>query len=64
MRTVTLPTGLEPDKTEATFENGVLRLRLPRAEQVKPRQIRIQPVSNGEAKNLEATAPATGTPTA
>ncbi len=64
MRTVTLPTGLEPDKTEATFENGVLRLRLPRAEQVKPRQIRIQPMSNGEAKTLEATAPATDTPSA
>ena len=49
MRTVTLPTGLEPDKAEATFENGVLKLRIPKAEQVKPRQIRIQPVSAGDA---------------
>jgi HSP20 family protein len=49
MRTVTLPTGLEPDKAEATFENGVLKLRFPKAEQVKPRQIRITPVTSGEA---------------
>jgi HSP20 family protein len=54
MRTVTLPTGLEADKAEATFEHGVLRLRFPKAEQVKPRQIRIQPVTTGEAKAVEA----------
>ena len=54
MRTVTLPTGLEADKADATFEHGVLRLRFPKAEQVKPRQIRIQPVTTGEAKSIEA----------
>jgi HSP20 family protein len=46
-RSVTLPTGLEPDEAEATFENGVLRLRIPKAEQTKPRQIRISPVTEG-----------------
>jgi HSP20 family protein len=50
MRTVTLPTGLEPDKADATFEHGILKLRFPRAEQTKPRQIRIQPVTNAEPK--------------
>ena len=54
MRTVTLPTGLEADKAEATFEHGVLKLRFPKAEQVKPRQIRISPVSAGEAKQVQA----------
>jgi HSP20 family protein len=54
MRSVTLPTGLEADRAEATFEHGVLRLRLPKAEQLKPRQIRIQPVTNGPAKPVEA----------
>jgi HSP20 family protein len=48
-RSVTLPTGLEPDKAAATFEHGVLRLSIPKAEQVKPRQIKITPVSNGHA---------------
>ncbi len=49
-RSVTLPTGLEPDKAEATFEHGVLRLRIPKAEQVKPRQIKISPVSEGNGR--------------
>ena len=45
-RSVTLPSGLEADRAEATFENGVLTLRIPKAEQVKPRQIRINASSN------------------
>jgi HSP20 family protein len=49
-RSVTLPTGLEPDKATASFEHGVLRLEVPKAEQVKPRQIKISPVSNGHGE--------------
>lgn len=49
-RSVTLPNGLEPDKASATFEHGVLTLRIPKAEQVKPRQIRISPVTDEHAK--------------
>jgi HSP20 family protein len=49
-RSVTLPTGLEADKATATFEHGVLRLSIPKAEQVKPRQIKISPVSNGHGE--------------
>ncbi len=56
MRSVSLPTGLEADKTEATFEHGVLKLRIPKAEQVKPKQIRINPVSAGEARQVEPGA--------
>ncbi len=48
-RSVTLPNGLEPDKAAATFEHGVLKLEIPKAEQMKPRQIRISPVSDGNA---------------
>ena len=33
-RSVTLPNGLEPDKASATFENGILRLEIPKAEQL------------------------------
>jgi HSP20 family protein len=60
MRTVTLPTGLEADRAVATFEHGLLRLRIPKAEQVKPRQIRIQPVVPGGAKAVEAPVEAAG----
>jgi len=49
-RSVTLPNGLEPDKATATFEDGMLTLRIPKAEQVKPRQIRISPVTDASAK--------------
>ena len=45
-RSVTLPNGLEPDKATATFEHGILKLRIPKAEQLKPRQIRISPVTD------------------
>ena len=40
-RTLTLPAGLDADKATATFEDGLLTLRIPKAEQVKPRQIKI-----------------------
>ena len=46
-RSVTLPTGLESDKATASFDDGVLTLHIPKAEQVKPRQVRITPSSNG-----------------
>ena len=49
-RSVTLPNGLEPDKATATFEHGILRLEIPKAEQVKPRQIKISPLSNGHGE--------------
>jgi HSP20 family protein len=48
-RAITLPTGLEPDKASATFENGVLTLRIPKAEATKPKQIRISPTTEGTA---------------
>jgi HSP20 family protein len=54
-RSVTLPNGLEPDKAEATFEHGILTLRIPKAEQVKPRQIRISPVSDATAQRTSDT---------
>lgn len=46
-RTVTLPRGLEGDKATAAFENGVLTLRIPKAQEIRPRQIKITATSNG-----------------
>jgi HSP20 family protein len=57
-RSVTLPSGLEPDKAQATFENGILRLEIPKAEQVKPRQIKISTVSNGSGRRTTDDRPA------
>ncbi len=50
-RTIALPTGIEPDKATATFEHGVLKLRIPKAEAVKPRQIRISPSTDEPSTN-------------
>ena len=50
-RTVTLPSGLEPDKATASFDNGMLTLRIPKAEEVKPRQIRISPSVEGTSSS-------------
>lgn len=55
-RAVALPSGLEPDKAEATFENGVLHLRIPKAEAVKPRQIRISPTIDGKPTSTPSDA--------
>ena len=41
-RSITLPAGVESDKIEANYEAGVLTLRLPKAEEIKPRKIAIK----------------------
>jgi HSP20 family protein len=47
-RTFQLPVRVEGDRAEANFEDGVLTLTIPKAEEVKPRQIRIS-AGNGAA---------------
>jgi HSP20 family protein len=41
-RTLTLPTELDVDHIEARYADGVLTLRLPKAEAAKPRQITVK----------------------
>jgi HSP20 family protein len=41
-RSVTLPVQVKSDKAEAVFENGILTLTLPKAEAVKPKQIKVK----------------------
>ena len=41
-RSITLPAGVEPDKIEANYEAGVLTIRLPKAEEIKPKKIAIK----------------------
>ena len=56
-RSVTLPNGLEADKARATFEHGILRLDIPKAEQLKPRQIKISPVTDGSSNGKSSDRP-------
>jgi HSP20 family protein len=53
-RTLRLPAGIEPDRATASFAEGVLKLQIPKAESVKPRQIRI--ATNGRAAEVESNA--------
>jgi HSP20 family protein len=41
-RSVTLPTGVDAEKAEAHFENGVLSVTLPKTESAKPRRLTIK----------------------
>lgn len=41
-RQFTLPVRVDGDAAQATFENGVLHLRIPKAPEVKPRHIEIK----------------------
>ena len=41
-RSVALPVSVVPDKATAEFENGILTITLPKAEEVKPKAITIK----------------------
>lgn len=71
-RTITLPTRVQSDRAQARYENGELILTLPKAEEAKPRQIKIgvqgrQELSGGQQsghsdqgeRNLDSSQPAT-----
>ena len=44
-RSLTLPRGIKSDAAVASFDNGLLRLSIPKAEEAKPRQIKISPTT-------------------
>ena len=41
-RSIRLPIMVDADKADAQFENGILTLTLPKAEEVKPKQITVK----------------------
>ena len=41
-RSLTLPEGVDADKIAATFDKGVLEVRIPKPEERKPRRVAIQ----------------------
>jgi HSP20 family protein len=40
-RSMPLPIAVQPDKVKATYHDGVLEIRLPKVEEVKPKEIKI-----------------------
>ncbi|MHB1810474.1 MAG: Hsp20/alpha crystallin family protein [Solirubrobacteraceae bacterium] len=41
-RTLTLPAGIDPDSIAASFEQGVLEVRIPKPQEQKPHRVSIQ----------------------
>jgi HSP20 family protein len=52
-RAITLPFEVDPDKAEATFEHGIARIVLPKAERAKPQKIAIRH-GHGQQDAIEA----------
>jgi HSP20 family protein len=60
-RSLTLPDGVDPDRIEASFSNGVLEVRIPKPEERKPRRIAISSASgNGGPPAVEGGATVEG----
>jgi len=49
-RTVVLPGGLKSDKAEATMEDGILTITIPKAEEVKAKTIKVKAKEPKEKK--------------
>ena len=54
-RSLTLPQGVDADSVNASFEKGVLEVRVPKPEQRKPRKITIG-VGGEQPRTLEGAA--------
>jgi len=48
-RSLTLPEGVDPERIEAQFENGVLTVRIPKPEEQKARRVAINVGGNAPA---------------
>jgi HSP20 family protein len=53
-RSLTLPEGVDPEKVSASFDRGVLEVRIPKPEQRKPRKVTIS-AGGGSAKTIEGS---------
>ena len=57
-RQLFLGEGLDPERVEASYDNGVLTVTVPVAEQAKPRKIQVNAGSDGKAKSIDTTSAA------
>jgi HSP20 family protein len=53
-RSLTLPEGVNADAVKASFDRGVLEVRIPKPEARKPRKVSIS-VGGEEPKTIEST---------
>jgi HSP20 family protein len=60
-RTLSVPFEVDANRAEATFENGMLRLVLPKAEAARPRQIKVRVAGENGASQAIAEGETTDT---
>jgi HSP20 family protein len=53
-RSLTLPVDVDVAKADATFDHGILKLRLPKAESAQPKQIKVRTISTDQTEKIEA----------
>jgi HSP20 family protein len=53
-RSIRVPSGLNPDAIEASLHDGVLTLRIPKPETMRPRRIEIKGDTNGSHHEVSA----------
>jgi HSP20 family protein len=56
-RSITLPAQVQAEQIQASFDNGVLQIVVPKAEEAKPKRIQVRP---GRAEILAASSAASG----
>ena len=56
-RTFVLPNTVDPDRIEARFDNGVLFVRIPKAERARPREIRVSSTSGSSRVRAGSQSP-------
>ena len=56
-RTFTLPTTVDSEKVEANYDKGVLKVKLAKKSEAKPKQIKVNVGSVSNEKTLEAQGP-------
>jgi len=55
-RTVGLPQGVSEDAIKASYKDGVLEIRVPKPEQVKPRKIEVGFTDPASSETIDGTA--------
>jgi HSP20 family protein len=58
-RTFVLPNTVEPERIEAQYENGILTVRIPKAERARPREIPVKSSASG-ASQVKTTGQSQG----
>ena len=56
-RTFTLPNTVDQESVQADYDKGVLKIKLAKKQEAKPKQIKVNVGSSGGEKTLEGKEP-------